>query len=124
MLLRTSLSPNAVTLAGTALGVAGGLLLARPGLAAVLGAIALLEAGAILDCSDGELARLRFAESRTGHWLDVVGDTLVHVAVLAGIGLRIARAGDAPGWPAVAFLLAGIAGALRVITCGVPPHPL
>jgi phosphatidylglycerophosphate synthase len=116
VLLRTSLSPNAVTLAGIVLGVAGGLLLARPGIPAVLGAIALLEVGAILDCSDGELARLRFAESRLGHWLDVVGDTLVHVAVFAGIALRIARAGEAPGWPALVSLLVGVAAAFGVIT--------
>jgi len=40
---------------------------------------------------DGELARLRFAESRLGHWLDVTGDTVVHIAVLAGIARRVAR---------------------------------
>jgi phosphatidylglycerophosphate synthase len=109
-------SPNTVTLIGIALGVAGGLLLGVPGTAAVLVALLLLEAAAVLDCSDGELARLRFAESRLGHWLDVSGDTIVHVALFAGIGLRIGREGAAPGWTVLVVLLAGIVGAFAVIT--------
>ncbi len=116
LLIRTPVSPNAITLAGIALGVAGGLLLAVPGLAAVLAAVVLLGAAGVLDCSDGELARLRFAETRLGHWLDVIGDTVVHLAVLAGIAIRIARTGAAPGWPVLVALLAGIAGAFAVIT--------
>src|SRR5262249_45446128 len=115
-LLRTAVSPNAVTLAGIVLGAAGGLLLGVPGLPPVLAAIGLLVAAAVLDCSDGELARLRFAESRLGHWLDVVGDTVVHVAVLAGIALRITRTGHPPGWPAIVALLLGVVGAFAVIT--------
>jgi phosphatidylglycerophosphate synthase len=116
LLLRTPVSPNAVTVVGIALGVAGGLLLGVPGMPAVLVALVLLEAAAVLDCSDGELARLRFAESRLGHWLDVSGDTIVHVALLAGIALRIGHEGAAPGWGVLGVLLAGIVGAFAVIT--------
>ena len=115
-LLRTPASPNAVTVTAIAAGVAGGLLLALPGLPAVVGALGLIVLSGVLDCSDGELARLRFAESRLGHWLDVVGDTIVHVAILAGIALRIATEGSAPGWPAVIALLLGAAGAFAVIS--------
>jgi len=116
LLLRTGLSPNLVTLAGTALGVAGGLTLGLPGLAAVLAAVLLLEASALLDCSDGELARLCHAESRLGHWLDVTGDTAVHVALLAGIAIRVAHGGDPPGWPVLAVLAAGILATFAVVT--------
>jgi phosphatidylglycerophosphate synthase len=116
LLIRTPVTPNAVTVLGIALGVAGGLLLGVPGVAAVVAAIVLLEASAVLDCSDGELARLRFAESRLGHWLDMTGDTVVHVAVLAGIARRVARAGSTPGWPLLAALLVGVLGAFAVIS--------
>ena len=116
LLLRTALTPNAVTAAGIVIGVVGGLMLGVPGIGAVLVGLLLLEAAAVLDCSDGELARLRFAESRLGHWLDVSGDTVVHIAVLVGIALRMTRTGDAPGWPLVAVLLAGVIGAFAVIT--------
>ncbi len=116
LLLRTPLRPNAVTVIGIGLGVAGGLVLGAPGAPAVLIGLVLLEAAAVLDCSDGELARIRFAESRLGHWLDVTGDTLVHVAVLGGIAIRMARLGQAPGWGVLAALLAGVVGAFAVIT--------
>jgi len=116
LLIRTPISPNAVTLVGIALGAAGGLLLGLPGAAPVLAAIVLLEASGVLDCCDGELARLRFAESRLGHLLDVTGDTVVHVAVLAGIAARVAHAGSAPGWPLLAVLLLGVLGAFAMIS--------
>jgi phosphatidylglycerophosphate synthase len=116
LLLRTPASPNAVTVAAIVLGVAGGLLLALPGLPALVTAIGLIVLSGVLDCSDGELARLRFAESRLGHWLDVVGDTVVHVAILAGIALRITGEGDAPGWRAAMTLLVGVLCAFAVIT--------
>ncbi len=116
LLVRTPVTANAVTVMGIALGVAGGLLLGAPGTAAVVAAILLLEASGVLDCSDGELARLRFAESRLGHWLDVIGDTVVHLAVLAGITTRVARAGDVPGRPLLVALFLGILGAFAMIT--------
>jgi phosphatidylglycerophosphate synthase len=115
-LIRTPLSPNAVTVVGIALGVAGGGLLGLPGTAAAIAALLLLTASGVLDCSDGELARLRCAESPLGHWLDVSGDTAVHVALLAGISMRIARTGSAPGWPVLGALLLGVLGAFVVIT--------
>jgi len=116
LLIRTPVTPNVVTVLGVTLGVAGGLLLGVPGTAAVVAAIVLLEASAVLDCSDGEIARLRFAESRLGHWLDVTGDTVAHVAVLVGIARRVAGAGDAPGWPLLTALLLGVVGAFVMIS--------
>jgi phosphatidylglycerophosphate synthase len=116
LLIRTPVTPNALTAIGIAVGVAGGLLLGLPGMAAVVVAIALLEVSAVLDCSDGELARLRFAESRLGHWLDMAGDTVVHLAVLAGIARRIARAGSAPGSWLLAALFVGVLGAFAMIS--------
>lgn len=116
VLLPTSVSPNAVTLASAAIGVAGGLLVGSAGLRGVLaGALALVASG-VLDCVDGELARRRGASSRLGHVLDVAGDTLVHVALLAGIAHRLARTGAPPDWPVLIALGLGVAGAFAVIT--------
>jgi phosphatidylglycerophosphate synthase len=116
VLLRTPVTPNAVTAVGIALGVAGGAALGLPGPAAVAAAVALLVASGVLDCSDGEIERIRFGESRLGHWLDVSGDTAVHLALLGGIATRIARSGDAPGWSLLGVLLLGILGAFATIT--------
>jgi phosphatidylglycerophosphate synthase len=115
-LLATRVTPNAVTIAGIAAGVVGGLLLGVPGAAATAAAVALLLVSSVLDCTDGEIARLRFAESRLGHWLDVTGDTVVHVALLAGIALRLAASGETPGVAAMAGLATGIAGAFTAIS--------
>jgi phosphatidylglycerophosphate synthase len=115
-LLYAPLSPNAITALGVTVGVAGGLLLALPGAAAVAAAVACLVVSGVLDCTDGEIARLRFAETRLGHLLDVVGDTLVHAALLAGIALRLAREGRAPDPWTLAALAFGVVAAFVAIT--------
>jgi phosphatidylglycerophosphate synthase len=115
LLLPTPVSPNAVTLASAAIGVGGGLLIGSAAPAGVLAGVVCLVASGILDCCDGELARLRHAESRLGHVLDVAGDTLVAVALLGGIVRRLVRGGAVPGWPVLALGF-GVAGAFAAIT--------
>lgn len=116
LLLPTGLSPNAVTILGIVVGVAGGLLVGAAHPSGVALGVALLIASGVLDCCDGEIARLRFAESKLGHWLDITGDTVVHVALLAGVAVRIARTATFPGWPTLALLLVGVIGAFAVMT--------
>jgi phosphatidylglycerophosphate synthase len=115
-LLRTPASPNAVTVLGIACGVTGGLAVALPWAFAGALAAALLVASAVLDCADGELARLRHAESRLGHVLDVIGDTAVHVALFSGIALALRHGGGFPQRPTIVALAAGVAGAFVAIT--------
>ena len=116
LLLPTPVTPNVVTVFGTAVGVAGGLLIGSPGTAGIVAGVLCLLASGVLDCSDGELARLRGESSRLGHVLDVAGDTLVAVALLAGIVLRLTASGQFPGWPALLALSLGVAGGFTVIT--------
>ena len=116
LLLPTPVTPNVVTVFGTAVGVAGGLLIGSPGTAGIVAGVLCLLASGVLDCSDGELARLRGESSRLGHVLDVAGDTLVAVALLAGIVLRLTASGQFPGWPALLALSLGVAGGFAVIT--------
>jgi len=116
LLLPTPVSPNAVTIASTAVGVAGALLVGSASRAGVLAGVLCLVVSGVLDCSDGELARLRHAETRLGHALDIGGDTLVNLALLAGIVHRLGRAGAAPSWPVVVALVLGVVGAFAAIT--------
>ncbi|MCW5889488.1 MAG: CDP-alcohol phosphatidyltransferase family protein [bacterium] len=116
LLLHTPLTPNAVTVLGVLLGVAGGLALALPGPLAVIACVLGIVASGVLDCSDGELARLRFSESRLGHALDVAGDTLVHLALLGGIAMRLGAQGALPDQRWLVALGLGVLGAFVVIT--------
>jgi len=116
LLLRTPLTPNHVTVIGVLLGIAGGVLLGAATTAGVLAGVAALLVSGVLDCCDGEIARIKFTESRIGHLLDITGDTLVHAALLAGIATQLARTGAWPGTATLALLAIGVAGSFAAIT--------
>jgi phosphatidylglycerophosphate synthase len=82
-LAATSVTPNQMTLISVAVGVAAAAFFLSSAAAwQTLGA-ALFLAHSILDGCDGELARLKFKESRRGGVLDFWGDNVVHSAVFA-----------------------------------------
>ena len=88
----TRVTPNMMTLVSVGVGLAGAALFlsARSG-AAVAGALLVL-LHSILDGCDGELARLKFQESRFGGILDFWGDNVVHAAVFGTIAVAWSRA--------------------------------
>jgi phosphatidylglycerophosphate synthase len=86
-LVHTALTPNMMSAFTFALGVAAALLAARGGWANVLFAAFLLQWNSILDGVDGELARVRYQQSRLGQWLDTVSDDLSNVLFYAGLGV-------------------------------------
>jgi phosphatidylglycerophosphate synthase len=84
-LLRLPVTPNQVTLVACAIGLLAALCFAHGSWASgVLGAL-LLQWSAVIDCCDGEVARLKFLESTSGYYLDLTCDNIVHVAVFIGI---------------------------------------
>ncbi len=99
LLARTRISPNAVSMISIAIGLGSAWCFAAG--SHLMGIIAgvLFQCSAIVDCVDGDLARVLFKESRLGQWLDLAGDQVVHVAVFAAIAIGAARRGDAP-WAA------------------------
>ncbi len=64
----------------------------------------------ILDGCDGELARLKFLESRWGGTLDFWGDNVVHMAVFGMMGVGLARS-TGRQWPLVCGATAVLATA-------------
>jgi phosphatidylserine synthase len=77
--------------------------------AQALGGLALFCLSAVLDHSDGELARATSTESALGHVLDNISDGLVGLAVVAGMSWTIAQHLspdhlDVIGWTIVAGL--------------------
>lgn len=97
-LVSTRVTPNVMTLVSLAIGLLGApFFLSQAAASQLIGALLLLT-HSILDGCDGELARLKFQESRWGGVLDFWGDNVVHVAVMACIALGWSRATDA-AWP-------------------------
>jgi 1L-myo-inositol 1-phosphate cytidylyltransferase / CDP-L-myo-inositol myo-inositolphosphotransferase len=115
--LQTPLTPNAITLLATAVGLVGAGAFAVGGyLAGIIGAL-LFQLSAILDCCDGEVARIKFLESRVGEKLDIILDNVVHIALFAGMawGVSVGK-GGCPGvggcdhtWDFWALLFGGLA---------------
>ncbi len=110
LLLPTGVAPNAVTLFGLAVGLGSGAVAAVGGYGAVLAATLLFYLGLILDCVDGDLARIKLATSRRGQWLDSITDDLSVVFLTAGMGVGLWRVSGQ-----VLFLWVGLAGAGLVV---------
>ncbi len=114
-LIHTPVTPNQISVAATLLGVMAAIGFAVGTHVASILAALLLQLSAILDCVDGDVARVVFKESALGRWLDIVGDQVVHIGVFVGIGIGLWNAGS--GGPVL--LLAASAGAGVVISFAV-----
>jgi phosphatidylglycerophosphate synthase len=85
----TGITPNQITLAGMTIGLIGALLMAQAGYWLKLIGSLLFVFCVVVDGVDGEVARLKLKESRFGHYLDIVTDNIVHVAVFIGIAFGL-----------------------------------
>ena len=112
-LYRTSVTPNQVTLAATASGLAAASLYwqGTPLLTAVAGLC--LTGKDLLDSADGQLARAKGLFSRAGRFLDSLGDFAVNLAVFSAIAVAMVRSGSGAGAPLLC-LCAFLGVSLRV----------
>jgi len=95
----TGVTPNQMTLFSIAVGVAAGpFFLSAAALWQTVGALLFL-AHSILDGCDGELARMKFLESRLGGVLDFWGDNIVHGVIFACMSIGWSRAASGATWP-------------------------
>lgn len=83
------LSPNAITVVATVVGLLAAVIFGLGTYAAGIAAALLFQLAAVIDCSDGEVARLTFTESPFGAWLDIAMDNVVHMAIFAGIAIGV-----------------------------------
>ena len=111
-LAETPVTPNQITLALMVVGLLAAVLFAAGGYWPMLAAAILFHAQSVLDGCDGEIARLKFMESRWGGVLDVACDGVVTSAGFLGIGIGLARQ---VGQPVYASL--GLACAFAVLGC-------
>ncbi len=100
LLVHTPVTPNQISVVATLLGVVAAVLFASGQYAPSIVAAVLFQVSAILDCMDGDVARVALKESRLGKWLDIVGDQVVHIGVFIGVTTGVVRSGGtaAMGW--------------------------
>tara|TARA_B100000315_G_scaffold12567_1_gene11904 strand:- start:23907 stop:25091 length:1185 start_codon:yes stop_codon:yes gene_type:complete len=114
-LVNTSFTPNRMSLISIGIGLAGALLISFPIISLqVFGALLFL-LHSITDGCDGELARLKYMESRWGGLLDYWGDNIVHTAVFLGIGIAWGKATGSM----IALWCSGFAIAGSLLTAGL-----
>lgn len=95
-LAHTPITPNQISVASILVGLLGAYAFSLgTSHQVILGAL-LFQLSAIIDCVDGDIARVLYKESPLGKWLDLGGDQVVHAGVFAGIALGQWRQHDDP----------------------------
>jgi phosphatidylglycerophosphate synthase len=96
---RTAITPNQVTLATLVVFAAAAAIIAlSPGWSALLVGVGLLEFAYVLDCVDGQLARLRGTSTPIGAHLDFLMDELKAFLLVAAVGIRLWRGDGQARW--------------------------
>jgi phosphatidylglycerophosphate synthase len=107
-LVPTPITPNQVTVLSMLIGLAAAVLFASGCRLQAVSAALLFQLSSFIDCIDGYMARAGFKESRSGKWLDLAGDQVVHGALFAGIAIGVLRSGSTA--PAGALGVAAVLG--------------
>jgi phosphatidylglycerophosphate synthase len=84
-IVHTPLTPNMMSVFTFILGLAGAYSASRGGYYPVLLGAFLFQWNSILDGVDGELARVRFQQSKLGQWVDTASDDLSNIAFYIGL---------------------------------------
>ena len=93
-------SPNAITVASLFIGLAAAYCFALGSRPSLLAGALLLQVSLIVDCADGEVARLTGKYSVLGGWLDAVTDRVKEFVAYAGLAAGGAVAGMDLWWAA------------------------
>jgi len=89
-LARTGVTPNQITLATLPVFLAGAAMMAFfPSWGMLCGGVAIIELSYVLDCADGQLARLRGTSSPVGAHLDFLMDELKAFVLVAAVAVRL-----------------------------------
>jgi phosphatidylglycerophosphate synthase len=117
VLVRRGVTPNQVTLMGLLLAVAAAIAVSLDVYIVTLAGALLYYGSMILDCSDGEVARLSFRDSRFGAWFETVVDYVTYFLLLGGLVLASQRHGR-PRLDVEAAIVALIASLVVVAVAG------
>ncbi len=110
LLVKTKLLPNQVSVVILGIGLLGAWFASRGDYASVVIGAFLFQSQSVLDGCDGEMSRVTHRGSRTGEWLDTVGDDLTNYGFFGGLGIGLYRTTGLD-----LYLAAGIV----TVVCGV-----
>lgn len=113
---QTKITPNQITWLALLLGIMAGILFAQGTSDGFLIGALLLILYDVLDCSDGQLARLQNSGTLTGRIVDGFADYVVTVAAYIGIGIGYASQTNDPLFYWCLTVLAGISNAVHSLT--------
>jgi len=108
LVYNTPVTPNNLTLAAIISGVTGGALFI-PGLTVTtrIGAFFIM-LFVILDCSDGQLARLKHNGTKSGRLLDGIADYIVTIGLYSGIAIGYSGDTAQPSYMIILLLISGV----------------
>ncbi len=113
LLVRTPVTPNLISLVTIAIGVTGAWLISWGTYWGGVAGSALFVLSAVIDGCDGEVARLKFLQSKFGFLLDTIGDNVVYLSVMGAITYSSYKAFPDTNY----FLLFGLlAGGIAITT--------
>ena len=115
LLSKTPITPNVVTIISIFVGVFAGILFYYQNIYINLIGFALLVVANILDCVDGQLARLTGIKSAAGRILDGLAGDLWFISIYISIALRL----SADASHSFTWIIASLAGASNLIQSNV-----
>jgi phosphatidylglycerophosphate synthase len=110
--LRLGLSANAVSWISAVIALAGGIMFGMTGFWVSLTGILLLNLFSILDCVDGNVARVRETAGPWGGWSDAVVGFIAYSAIFLASGVYVFLRGG--WWPVL--LVTGITSSANLLT--------
>lgn len=119
LLSRTSVTPNVITIISIFIGVFAGMLLYPQHIWINLFGFVLLVFANILDCVDGQLARLTGIKSKVGRILDGLAGDFWFISIYLSIALRVSGEID-ESW--IVWLAVSLAGASNFIQAGITDY--
>lgn len=114
LLIDTPVTPNQVSLTALALGVGAAVCAALGTVTGLVWAGGLFWFGAVVDCVDGEIARLRVKGSKLGEWLDSMADEVSTYGLLIGLGVGMTSMGYDSFWTLLAYIGSGVGAVLNI----------
>jgi phosphatidylglycerophosphate synthase len=118
-LLPLRVTPNQITAVASLFGIAGAGAAYRGGYWNLLAGTMLFQTQSILDGCDGEIARVKYLQSRAGEWFDQAADDVLNIAFLLAVGAALARGGARYAFPVAAVALVSQAVYVTALYAGL-----